>query len=90
MSWDGKAAPKRKVDSLSIWKRKNCLLYLPYNDEINVQDIYVINQVRADLFVDENMTPYGIAEGTLFLLRDGTMRYSDAKPEGITMKSMAS
>lgn len=69
-------------------------MYLPCNNsEINVKNIYAIIQIRTDLFVDVDMqesdTPHVIAEGTLFLLRDGTMRYSDSKPEWITMKIMS-
>lgn len=63
------------------------------NSEINVKDIYAIIQIRTDLFADTKMQktamPYGTAEGTLFLLRDGSMRYSDSKPEWITMNIMS-
>lgn len=66
-------------------------MYLPCNNSaVNVKDIYAIIQIRTDLFVDTKMQktdmPHGIAEGTLFLLRDGTMRYLDSKPEWIAMK----
>ena len=65
-------------------------MFLPcYNKEVNVKDIYAIIQVRVDLFADKKTQitemPHGISEGTLFLLRDGTMRYSDAQPELISM-----
>ena len=85
---------KRNAEPLLNKRKEDVFMLLPCNNSaVNVKDIYAIIQIRTDLFVDKKMQktdmPYGIAEGTLFLLRDGTMRYSDAKPEWIAMKIMS-
>lgn len=65
------------------------MLLLNGKKEIDVKDIYATIQFHIDLFANtkdgKTDAPAGNTDGNLFLLRDGTLHFSNEKTEYVTM-----